>query len=110
MTDKTITIKCFVCFLIFKNSFKVDFKTVGGEIGYSIKAKEFIDNNLENVEIIIQNASFIQRIDSTKYTIMFLQDDLRQMNISSPIQEKNIIDLILENFESTFGWVKNIGG
>lgn len=74
----------------FKNSYKVDFKTVGGEIGYSIKAKEFIDNNLENVEIIIQNASFIQRIDSTKYTIMFLQDDLRQMNISSPIQEKNI--------------------
>lgn len=28
----------------------------------------------------------------------------------TPIQEKNIIDIILENFESTFGWVKNIGG
>ncbi len=27
----------------------------------------------------------------------------------TPIQEKNIIDLILENFESTFGWVKSIG-
>lgn len=27
----------------------------------------------------------------------------------TPVQEKNIIDLILENFESTFGWVKNIG-
>ena len=27
----------------------------------------------------------------------------------TPIQEKNIIDLILENFESTFGWVQNIG-
>ena len=27
----------------------------------------------------------------------------------TPIQKKNIIDLILENFESTFGWVKNIG-
>jgi len=26
----------------------------------------------------------------------------------TPIQEKNIIDLILENFESTFGWIKNI--
>ena len=26
----------------------------------------------------------------------------------TPIQEKSIIDLILENFESTFGWVKNI--
>lgn len=28
----------------------------------------------------------------------------------TPIQEKNIIDLILENFQSTFGWVKNIKG
>lgn len=28
----------------------------------------------------------------------------------TPIQEKNIIDLILENFEATFGWVKNING
>lgn len=27
----------------------------------------------------------------------------------TPIQEKNIIDLILENFQSTFGWVQNIG-
>ena len=28
----------------------------------------------------------------------------------TPIQEKNIIDLILENFQSTFGWIKNISG
>ncbi len=28
----------------------------------------------------------------------------------TPIQEKNIIDIIIENFQSTFGWVKNIGG
>jgi len=27
----------------------------------------------------------------------------------TPIQEKNIIDIILENFQSTFGWIKNIG-
>ncbi len=26
----------------------------------------------------------------------------------TPIQEKNIIDIILENFEATFGWVRNI--
>lgn len=26
----------------------------------------------------------------------------------TPIQEKNIIDIILENFESTFGWLKNV--
>lgn len=28
----------------------------------------------------------------------------------TPIQEKNIIDIIIENFQGTFGWVKNIGG
>ncbi len=28
----------------------------------------------------------------------------------TPIQEKSIIDIIIENFESTFGWVKNISG
>jgi hypothetical protein len=28
----------------------------------------------------------------------------------TPIQEKSIIDLILENFQSTFGWLKNIKG
>ena len=27
----------------------------------------------------------------------------------TPIQEKNI-DLILENFQSTFGWLRNING
>ncbi len=28
----------------------------------------------------------------------------------TPAQEKNIIDLIIENFEATFGWLKNIKG
>lgn len=28
----------------------------------------------------------------------------------TPVKEKNIVDVILENFEGTFGWVKNIGG
>lgn len=28
----------------------------------------------------------------------------------TPEKEKNIIDIILENFEGTFGWIQNIGG
>lgn len=28
----------------------------------------------------------------------------------TPVKEKNIIDIIIENFESSFGWVKNISG
>jgi hypothetical protein len=27
----------------------------------------------------------------------------------TPAQEKSIIDLIIENFQGAFGWVKNIG-
>ncbi len=27
----------------------------------------------------------------------------------TPVKEKSIIDIILENFEGTFGWVKNVG-
>lgn len=36
--------------------------------------------------------------------------DSENFVLFTPIQEKNIIDLILENFESAFGWVKNIRG
>ncbi len=28
----------------------------------------------------------------------------------TPVKEKNIIDIIIENFQGAFGWVKNIGG
>lgn len=28
----------------------------------------------------------------------------------TPVKEKNIIDIIIENFEASFGWVKNING
>jgi len=36
--------------------------------------------------------------------------DSENFVLFTPIQEKNIIDIIIENFESTFGWVKNIRG
>lgn len=34
--------------------------------------------------------------------------DSENFVLFTPIQEKNIIDIIIENFEATFGWVKNI--
>lgn len=36
--------------------------------------------------------------------------DSENFVLFTPIQEKNIIDIIIENFENTFGWVKNISG
>lgn len=46
---------------------------------------------------------------------MTCQDEARNKSQSedfvliTPIKEKNIIDIILENFQGTFGWVNNIG-
>lgn len=34
----------------------------------------------------------------------------RDFSMLTPTREESIIDIILKNFESTFGWVKNIGG
>lgn len=36
--------------------------------------------------------------------------DSEDFVLFTPVQEKNIIDIIIENFEGAFGWVKNIGG
>lgn len=73
--------------------------------------KEDVDYLERHVEVIVDFAP------ATVYQFWLnCQDesgnDIQSENfvLFTPIQEKNIIDLILENFESTFGWVKDIGG
>jgi hypothetical protein len=63
----------------------------------------------EHVEVIIEFAP------ATVYQFWLDCRDESNNSVKSenyvlftPIQEKNIIDIILENFESTFGWVKNV--
>jgi hypothetical protein len=82
---------------------------VGGSEAYTIE-KEQISYNTKHVEVIVDFAP------ATVYQFFLTCDDEAGNSIKSenfvlftPIQEKNIIDLIIENFESTFGWVKNIG-
>jgi hypothetical protein len=65
----------------------------------------------EHVEVIVDFAP------ATVYQFWLTCADESHNSVDSenyvlftPIQEKNIIDIIIENFESTFGWVKNIGG
>lgn len=70
-------------------AFPVDFRTVG-KISYEARATDYINKNYPDTEVIIQNASFINRIDPTKHTIVFLQDDLRLMGRSSSQQESNL--------------------
>lgn len=82
----------------------------GGTEAYTIE-KEIVSYNTNHVEVVIDFAP------ATVYQFFIECEDEAANKVKSenfvlftPIQEKNIIDLILENFESTFGWVKNIGG
>lgn len=84
---------------------------VAGGAEPTIREKEKIEYNTKHVEVIIDFAP------ATVYQFWLNCTDEADNSIQSenfvlftPIQEKNIIDLILENFQSTFGWVKNIGG
>lgn len=84
---------------------------VAGGTEPTVREKETKEYNTRHVEVVIDFAP------ATVYQFWLNCDDEAGNKIQSenfvlftPIQEKNIIDLILENFQSTFGWVKNIGG
>jgi len=49
--------------------------------------KEYIDKTYPTSKIIVQNATFMPLIDNTKYTISYLQDNLRGMNRRDNCQE-----------------------
>ncbi len=75
-----------------------------------VREKEVIEYKTDHVEVVVDFSP------ATVYQFWLNCEDEAGNKIQSenyvlftPIQEKNIIDLILENFESTFGWVKNIG-
>lgn len=83
---------------------------VAGGTEPTVREKETKEYNTRHVEVVIDFAP------ATVYQFWLNCDDEAGNKVQSenfvlftPIQEKNIIDLILENFQSTFGWVKNIG-
>jgi Purple acid Phosphatase, N-terminal domain len=82
---------------------------ITGGVDPTIIESETISYAEEHVEVIVEFAPATvyqfwltcaddsgNKVDSENYVLF------------TPIQEKNIIDIILENFESTFGWVKNV--
>ncbi len=82
----------------------------GGTEPFTIE-KEIIQYSTSHVEVVVDFAP------ATVYQFFLTCTDDAGNSIQSenfvlftPIQEKNIIDLIIENFESTFGWVNNIAG
>lgn len=83
---------------------------VAGGTDPTVREKERVEYNTKHVEVIVDFAP------ATVYQFWLNCSDEAGNKVQSenfvlftPIQEKNIIDLILENFQSTFGWVKNIG-
>jgi hypothetical protein len=73
--------------------------------------KELPEYNTSHVEVVVDFAP------ATVYQFYLTCTDEAGNDVQSenfvlftPIQEKNIIDLIIENFEATFGWVQNIAG
>ena len=83
---------------------------VAGGTEPTVREKEKVEYNTRHVEVVVDFAP------ATVYQFWLNCEDEAKNKIQSenfvlftPIQEKNIIDLILENFQSTFGWVKNIG-
>jgi hypothetical protein len=80
----------------------------GGTDPFTIE-KEQVEYNSKHVEVVVDFAP------ATVYQFYITCTDEAGNQVQSenfvlftPIQEKNIIDLIIENFESTFGWVRNI--
>jgi hypothetical protein len=76
-----------------------------------VREREVVEYKTDHVEVVVDFSP------ATVYQFWLnctdeAGNDIQSENyvLFTPIQEKNIIDLILENFESTFGWVKNIGG
>lgn len=80
----------------------------GGTEPFTIE-KEVPEFNTTHVEVVVDFAPatvyqfFLECTDDAGNSVKS-----ENFVLFTPIQEKNIIDLILENFESTFGWVKNI--
>lgn len=70
------------------NAYALDYKVTGAtHSNFPSKAKKFISKHHPQTKVVIQNASFIKRVDPSRFTIAFLQDDLRSMGRHSIEQE-----------------------
>lgn len=84
--------------------------TVGG-VEPVVLEKEEVSYAEKHVEVIIDFSSatvyqfWLNCVDEAGNAV-----ESEKFVLFTPVKEKNIIDIIIENFESSFGWVKNISG
>ncbi len=68
----------------------IDLWMAGQPEDYAENARQYIAAHHPEVEVIIQNATFINTVDDSRFTIAFLQDNLRAMGRFSEQQEQNL--------------------
>ncbi|MFA3783812.1 glycosyltransferase [Melioribacteraceae bacterium 4301-Me] len=85
------------------NSAGVDMDILGTTENFTENASNYISKNFPESSIIIQNASFIDRLSKDRFTICYLQDNLRAMGRLSYQQETNLkhADLLVTNSRLT---------
>lgn len=82
---------------------------ITGGVDPTIIESDTISYAEEHVEVIVEFApATVYQFWLTCADDSGNKVDSENFVLFTPIQEKNIIDIILENFESTFGWVKNV--
>lgn len=81
----------------------VDERVVGTGDDLATRVRRFIRRTYPEAGIVIQNATFLNLIDQDKYTIAYLQDNLRGMGRPSPQQEHNLrlANLLVSNSRLT---------
>lgn len=68
----------------------IDLNIVGTQGDFAVNARDYIQVHYPEVEVILQNATFMNTVDETRYTIAFLQDALRSLGRVSQLQERNL--------------------
>jgi glycosyltransferase involved in cell wall biosynthesis len=68
----------------------VDHAVMGTSKDVSAKAREYIHRHHPQTEVIIQNATFMDLVDPDRFTITYLQDNLRAMGRQSDQQDLNL--------------------
>lgn len=88
-------------------AYGIDKMIVGKRGRFELKAKRYIDTHKPHTEIIIQNATFINIIDTSKPTIAFLQDDLRAMKRPS-LQQDAVLrfsdQIVVNSFQTALSY------
>lgn len=81
------------------NIYWIDKKIIWNSWNFEFEANKYLMTNYPNTDLIIGNATFINKMENSIPTILYLQDDIRKMWQNTILQEENLksSDLIVTN-------------